>query len=160
MGQAGETKNGEGARKRLKISVAHFDNSALIKTYSKTLIGRCMNPEEQDMTALFTNIPKIWKLEERVTGTNLGFGKFQFDFKSEEDMEAVLKQQPFHFDYWMLALARWQEVPVVPIGDTFLGPSHWSPVGVQNSSYLRKHWKRYRENSGGGFGSYPCPSGD
>ncbi|XP_048618565.1 uncharacterized protein LOC125589916 [Brassica napus] len=67
-----------------------------------------MNPEEQDMKALFTNIPKIWKLEERVTGTNLGFWKFQFDFKSEEDMEAVLKQQSFHFDYWMLALARWQ----------------------------------------------------
>ena len=77
LGQAGETKNGEGARKRLKISVAHFDNSALIKTYSKTLIGRCMNPEEQDMNALFTKIPKIWKLEERVTGTNLGLGSAQ-----------------------------------------------------------------------------------
>lgn len=45
-------------RKRLKISVARFENSALIKTYSKTLIGRCMNPEEQEMKALFTNLPK------------------------------------------------------------------------------------------------------
>ncbi|KAG2274353.1 hypothetical protein Bca52824_056908 [Brassica carinata] len=44
-----EQLNGEGMRKRLKISVAHFDNSAMIKTYSKTLIGRCMNPEEQEM---------------------------------------------------------------------------------------------------------------
>uniref|UniRef100_M4FAK1 DUF4283 domain-containing protein n=1 Tax=Brassica campestris TaxID=3711 RepID=M4FAK1_BRACM len=95
-------------RKRLKISVAHFDNSALIKTYSKTLIGRCMNPAEQEMNALFTNLPKIWKLEERVTGTDLGFGRFQFDFMTEEELEAVLKQQPYHFDYWMLALARWQ----------------------------------------------------
>nr|VDD65012.1 unnamed protein product [Brassica oleracea] len=103
-----ELKNGEGTHKRLKISVAHFDNSALIKTYSKTLIGRCMNPEEQEMKALFTNLPKIWELEERVTGIDLGFGKFQFDFKTEEDFEAVLKQQPFHFDYWMLSLARWQ----------------------------------------------------
>ncbi|RID75126.1 hypothetical protein BRARA_B02184 [Brassica rapa] len=103
-----ELRNGEGMRKRLKISVAHFDNSALIKTYSKTLIGRCMNPEEQEMKALFTNLPKIWKLEERVTGSDLGFGKFQFDFKTEEELEVVLKQQPYHFDYWMLALARWQ----------------------------------------------------
>ncbi|WZZ34705.1 hypothetical protein YC2023_018106 [Brassica napus] len=95
-------------RKKLKISVAHFNNSALIKTYSKTLIGRCMNPEEQEMKALFTNLPKIWKLEEIVTGMDLGFGKFQFDFKTEEELEGVLKQQPFHFDYWMLALARWQ----------------------------------------------------
>ena len=101
-------KNGEGMRKKLKISVAHFDNSALIKTYSKTLIGRCMNPAEQQMKALFTNLPKIWKLEERVTGMDLGFGKFQFDFKTEEELEGVLKQQPFHFDYWMLALAKWQ----------------------------------------------------
>ncbi|KAL0748148.1 hypothetical protein Bca101_030150 [Brassica carinata] len=103
-----EQRNGEGKCKRLKISVAHFDNSALIRTYSKTLIGRCMNPVEQEMKALFTNLPKIWKLEERVTGSDLGFGKFQFDFKTEEELEAVLRQQPFHFDYWMLALARWQ----------------------------------------------------
>lgn len=38
----------------------------------------------------------------------MGFGKFRFDFKTEEELEAVLKQQPFHFDYWMLSLARWQ----------------------------------------------------
>ena len=103
-----DLRNGEGTRKRLKISVAHFDNSALIKTYAKTLIGRCMNPDEQEMNALFTNLPKIWKLEEKVTGTDLGFGKFQFDFKTEEDLEGVLKHQPYHFDFWMLSLAKWQ----------------------------------------------------
>lgn len=108
-----DQRNGEGTRKRLKISVAHFDNSALIKTYSKTMIGRCMNPVEQEMKALFTNLPKIWKLEDRVTGSDLGFGKFQFDFKTEEDLVVVLKQQPFHFDYWMLALARWQPKKVM-----------------------------------------------
>ena len=108
LGNAGEVKNGEGTHKNLKISVPHFDNSALIKTFSKTLIGRCMNPEEQEMKALISNFPKIWKLEERVVGSDLGFGKFQFDFDKEEDMEGVLKLQPFHFDYWMLSLARWQ----------------------------------------------------
>ncbi|KAG2288385.1 hypothetical protein Bca52824_047989 [Brassica carinata] len=92
----------------MKISVPHFDNSALIKTYYKTLIGRCMNPPEQEMKALIHNIPKIWKLEDRVVGTDLGFGKFQFDFETEEEIETVLKLQPYHFDYWMLALARWQ----------------------------------------------------
>ena len=73
-----DVKNGEGTRKRLKISVPHFDNSELIKTtFSKTLIGRCM---KQDMKALITNLPKIWKLEDRVVGTDLGFAKFQFVF--------------------------------------------------------------------------------
>ncbi|KAG2291965.1 hypothetical protein Bca52824_038634 [Brassica carinata] len=103
-----DLRNGEGTRKRLKISVVQFDNSALIKTYAKTLIGRCMNPDEQEMNALFTNLPKIWKLEEKVTGTDLGFGKFQFDVKTEEDLEGVLKHQPYHFDFWMLSLAKWQ----------------------------------------------------
>ncbi|XP_013636139.1 PREDICTED: uncharacterized protein LOC106341931 [Brassica oleracea var. oleracea] len=60
-----DVKNGESTRKRLKISVPHFDNSELIKTFSKTLI---------------TNLPKIWKLEDRVVGTDLGFAKFQFVF--------------------------------------------------------------------------------
>lgn len=66
-------KDGESARKRLKISVPHFDNSALIKTYSKTLIGRCMNPPEQDMKALILNIPKILE-----AGGSGGWDRFGF----------------------------------------------------------------------------------
>lgn len=57
-----------------------------------------MNPVEQDMAALLTKLPKIWNLEDKVVGTDLGFGKFQFDFESKEDIEAVLSLQPFHFD--------------------------------------------------------------
>ncbi|KAL0837751.1 hypothetical protein Bca101_089641 [Brassica carinata] len=96
------------ARKRLKISVPHFDNSDLIKSYALTLVGRCMNPEEQKVDALLVMLPKIWKVEERVTGADLGMGKFQFHFEREEDIEAVMEMQPYHFDYWMLSLARWQ----------------------------------------------------
>ncbi|KAL0899073.1 hypothetical protein Bca101_083034 [Brassica carinata] len=108
IGKAGDLKNGEGARKRLRISVPHFDNSEIIKNYSRTLIGRCMNPEEKNMTALVTNLPKIWNVENRVVGVDLGHGKFQFDFDKEEDIEEVMKNQPYHFDYGMLSLARWQ----------------------------------------------------
>ncbi|KAG2321008.1 hypothetical protein Bca52824_014221 [Brassica carinata] len=108
IGSSGETKNGEGARKRLKISVPHFNNSALIKGYSKTLIGRRMNPEEQNIKYLLVTLPKIWNLEDKVVGTDLGLGRFQFDFDDEADIESVLKMQPFHFDYWMLSLVRWQ----------------------------------------------------
>lgn len=107
-GNGGAPVSGEGARKRIKITVPHFDNSALIKTYSKTLIRRCMNPPEQEMKALLSYVQNIWKLEERVVGTDLGQGMFQFGFQTEEDIEGVLKLQPYHFDYWMLALARWQ----------------------------------------------------
>lgn len=81
VGKVGEIKNGEGTRKRLKISVPHFDNSDLIKSYSKTLIGRCMNPEKQKVNSLLMMILKIWKVEERVTGADLGMGRFQFHFE-------------------------------------------------------------------------------
>lgn len=37
-----------------------------------------------------------------------GRGMFQFYFENEEDIEGVLKLQPYHFDYWMIALAKWQ----------------------------------------------------
>ncbi|KAF8102728.1 hypothetical protein N665_0196s0021 [Sinapis alba] len=57
-------KSGEGNPKSLKISVPHFNNSALIKGYDKTLIGRCMNPAEQDVKALIIILPKIWKVED------------------------------------------------------------------------------------------------
>ena len=94
----------EGNPKRLKISGPHFDNTGLIQGYAKTLIGRCMNPDEQDVKALVVTLPKIWKL----IGTDLGLGKFQFDFEEEEDIDEVLRMQLFHLDYWMLSLVRWQ----------------------------------------------------
>lgn len=34
---------------KLRIKVPHFDNSALVQRYSKTLIGRCMNLRVQNM---------------------------------------------------------------------------------------------------------------
>lgn len=43
----------------LKISIPKFDNSNLIAQYSKTLIGRCMNPFKQEMKALLFHLPKI-----------------------------------------------------------------------------------------------------
>lgn len=106
LGKTGDMKHGEGNRKRLKISVTHFDNSDLIKNYSKTLIWKCMNPEEQYIKALIVMLPKIWKLEDRVVRADLGLGKFQFDFVKEEAIEAVLNIQPFHFDYLMIYLVR------------------------------------------------------
>lgn len=66
MGNIEEVQNGEGNRKRLKVSVPHFDNTDLIKSYARMLIGRCMNPDEQIVKSLMMNLPKIWMVEERV----------------------------------------------------------------------------------------------
>ncbi|KAG7544097.1 hypothetical protein ISN45_Aa07g039640 [Arabidopsis thaliana x Arabidopsis arenosa] len=95
---------------KLKIKVPRFDNTSLIEGYSKTLIGRCMNPAMQDMKSLLFMLPRIWKLEDRVVGADLGQGRFQFDFDHEEDIQEIMKVEPFHFDHWMLSLVRWEPV--------------------------------------------------
>ncbi|KAG7636075.1 hypothetical protein ISN45_At02g006630 [Arabidopsis thaliana x Arabidopsis arenosa] len=53
-------------KKRIKLS--HFDNSDLIAGYSKTLIGRCMNPRVQDMKTLLYMLRRIWQIEGKVAG--------------------------------------------------------------------------------------------
>ncbi|CAA7035416.1 unnamed protein product [Microthlaspi erraticum] len=74
------------------------------------MIGRCMNPAAQDVNALLHHMPRFWKMEERVAGADLGMGRFQFDFDNEEDIVEVFKLEPFHFDYWMILLVRWEPV--------------------------------------------------
>ncbi|KAG7636064.1 Zinc knuckle CX2CX4HX4C [Arabidopsis thaliana x Arabidopsis arenosa] len=79
MSQSGLVNQGSNVSNtmKLKIKVPRFDNSSLIEGYSKTLIGRCMNPAMQDMKSLLFMLPKIWKLEDRVVGANLGQGEVQ-----------------------------------------------------------------------------------
>ncbi|CAA7053374.1 unnamed protein product [Microthlaspi erraticum] len=90
----GSNKGKETLRPRLRVTLPDFDDSELIKGYSKTLIGRCVNPKKQDVQSLIFIFPRIWKIENRVTGADLGLGRFQFDFDEEEDIIEVLKMEP------------------------------------------------------------------
>ncbi|KAG2312945.1 hypothetical protein Bca52824_024502 [Brassica carinata] len=96
------TKSGgkmvEGSKPGLKISVPRFDNFAIIANYARTLIGRFMNPSKQNMKMMLFMLPRIWQVEGRVVGTDLGLGRFQFAFDQEEDIIEVLRMEPFHFD--------------------------------------------------------------
>ncbi|KAG2330754.1 hypothetical protein Bca4012_019621 [Brassica carinata] len=69
-----------------------------------------MNPQKQDMKTLLFMLPRIWQVEGWVVGSDLGLGRFQFYFEVEDDIKEVLKMEPFHFDYWMVALVRWKPV--------------------------------------------------
>ncbi|KAG2286197.1 hypothetical protein Bca52824_045801 [Brassica carinata] len=74
FGNGGDMNNGEGNRKRLNIS----DNSDLIKSYSKTLIGRYMNPMEQDVKALLVTGVVLLEFcyHFRLYNGNIGVGVF------------------------------------------------------------------------------------
>lgn len=92
------------------MKVPKFDNSELIKGYSKTLIGRCMNSEKQNIGNLLYMLPRTWKVEDIVAGVDLGSGCFQFDFDNKEDIIEIMKMEPFYFDSWMLSLVWWEPV--------------------------------------------------
>ncbi|XP_023634345.1 uncharacterized protein LOC17880242 [Capsella rubella] len=70
-----------------KIRIPAFDNSDLIARLKRTtLIGRIMNPDVQSVGSLVLMMPRLWRLEGRVVGKDLGSGTFRFDFEREEDI--------------------------------------------------------------------------
>ncbi|XP_010511133.1 PREDICTED: uncharacterized protein LOC104787294 [Camelina sativa] len=97
----------------VRTDTVTISNSVLaqrIQQFSMTLIGRLMNPVRQIMESLVANFPKIWKLEEKVVGADLGQGVFQFNFDDEEDIPSILQNRPYHFDGWMVSLERWEPI--------------------------------------------------
>ena len=62
------------------------------------------------MEAMIALLPRarIWNVEGRARGLNLGNGRFQFDFDKEEDLIMVLNKRPCHFNHWIFALERWE----------------------------------------------------
>lgn len=92
------------------IRIPKFDFSDLIEKYKNSLVGRMFHVEGRSIEALLTFMPgsRIWDVEGRVRGTDLGNGKFQFDFKEEEDLLKVLQRRPCHFNRWSFSLERWE----------------------------------------------------
>ncbi|CAA7027946.1 unnamed protein product [Microthlaspi erraticum] len=92
------------------INLPACDLSAAATRFKRTVIGRMFYREGRSMDAVIAMIPKpkIWDVEGRVRGLNLGNGQFQFDFDNEEDMERVLQKRPWHFNRWSFSLERWE----------------------------------------------------
>ncbi|KAF2567023.1 hypothetical protein F2Q68_00024567 [Brassica cretica] len=55
-------------------------------------------------------MPAQWKMHDRITANDLGNGKFLLNFVNEEDLQSVLRQGPFHFNFCMVVLVRWEPV--------------------------------------------------
>lgn len=81
--------------RRSPIRIPDCDSSSLIEDNRLTLIGKVTNPAVQPPKAVIGFLPQLWNMENRARGHELGTDCFQFRFKNEEDMLAILDKAPF-----------------------------------------------------------------
>lgn len=75
-----------------------------------SLIGKILNPKKQNVEKLLQSMPSQWGMQDRITANDLGNGRFLFNFTSEDDLNLVLSKGPFHYNYCMFVLVRWEPV--------------------------------------------------
>lgn len=76
-----------------------------------SILGRFLNPPNQRMSNWILDMPRIWRLYSRVRGVALSQEKFQFIFKSEDDLNEVLKTGVWTQDDWCVVMDKWVEKP-------------------------------------------------
>ena len=92
------------------IQLTDEDDSPTIKDYRMSLIGKILNPKKQSVVKLIQTMPAQWKMQDRITANDLGSGKFLLNFMNEDDLQSVLRQGPFHYNFCMFVLVRWEPV--------------------------------------------------
>lgn len=76
-----------------------------------SLIGRPLNPQNQNLRHVISTMPLIWGLSSRVHGRIIDDRFVQFLFQSASDMVTVIRRGPWLFNNWFMALQRWQDFP-------------------------------------------------
>lgn len=104
-----------GTRRKLNteddiIQLPDCDINDAKERFRLTLIGRVFHTRGRSVNALINLLPRarIWNVEGRVRGLNLGNRRFQFDFDNEADLQMVLNKRPCHFNQWSFALEWWE----------------------------------------------------
>ncbi|XP_018443758.1 uncharacterized protein At4g02000-like [Raphanus sativus] len=92
------------------IRIPACDLDTVADRFRLTLTGRVFHLQGRSIDGLIHLLPRnrIWNVEGRVRGINLGNGRFQFDFDNEADLLSVLRKRSCHFNQWSFALERWE----------------------------------------------------
>ncbi|XP_013589190.1 uncharacterized protein LOC106393613 [Brassica napus] len=101
------------------IKLTDQDDTLIVNEFSLSLIGKILNPKKQNVDKLLQKMPSQWGMADRITANDLGNGKFLLNFTSEEDLSSVLRHGPFHFNFCMFVLVRWEPI----VHDDYLGSS-------------------------------------
>ncbi|XP_024015972.1 uncharacterized protein LOC112089221 [Eutrema salsugineum] len=95
------------------IDIPDEEDYSAVQVNSRSLIGKLLNPECQNMARMLRIMPRIWKVYNRVRGIALSKESFQFIFERDTDIETVMKDGIWSFDDWSMVLDRWVENPPV-----------------------------------------------
>ncbi|KAF3513964.1 hypothetical protein F2Q69_00010079 [Brassica cretica] len=122
------------------VKLVDRDDSFIIKEFGLTLIGKILNPKKQNFEKLLQTMPSQWGLADRITANDLGNGKFLFNFTNEEDLNYVAAKGPFHFNFCMFVLVRWEPIVhddypwIIPCWVQLIGfPLHlWTDTNLRN----------------------------
>lgn len=125
--------------RRGRVQVPDFDSSELMRRHELTLIGRVTNPKYQRIWSLIPFFADHWKCATRPEGADLGQGKFQFLFSSQQDIQQVLDNRPYHFAHWMVIIEKWEPTisPSFPSKIPFWIQVQDVPVHLWNEAILR-----------------------
>ncbi|KAH0939027.1 hypothetical protein HID58_006488 [Brassica napus] len=110
------------------IKLTDHDTSKNIDEFKLSLIGKILNPKKQSVEKLLQKMPVQWGMGERITANDLGNGKFLLNFSTEEELASVLRQGPFHFNFCMFVLVRWE--PIVHDDYPWIVPFWTRLIGV------------------------------
>ena len=122
------------------IKLVDRDDSYLIKEFGLSLIGKILNHRKQTVEKLLQTMPAQWGLADKITANDLGNGKFLLNFTTEEDLNFVLRQGPFHYNFCMFVLVRWEPIVhddypwIIPFWVHLIGfPLHlWTDTNLRN----------------------------
>ncbi|KAF2612906.1 hypothetical protein F2Q70_00011259 [Brassica cretica] len=122
------------------IKLVDQDDSFVIKELGLTLIGKVLNPKKQNVEKLLQTMPAQWGLAERITANDLWNGKFLFNFSNVEDLNYVMAKGPFHYNFSMFVLVRWEPIVhddypwIIPFWVQLIGfPLHlWTDTNLKN----------------------------
>lgn len=101
------------------IQLIEDDDAHTIREYHMSLNGKILNPKKQTVEKLISTMPTQWGMQGKITANDLG----------NEDLQSVISQGPFHYNYCMFVLVRWE--PIVHDEYPGLYPFGWRSQGYR-----------------------------
>lgn len=104
----------------LKAMTIEEDRPLILKSNPKfsscernavSLMGRLLNPPSKKISSMILDMPRMWRLYQRVRGVALSHDRFQFIFNSKADLNTVLDSGAWTYNEWSMVMERWVAKP-------------------------------------------------